>query len=53
MEIFTLSLCLLAHRSPALPLPTPYSPFPIHLSFEISSKYLMNILTPPAVWPQS
>ena len=35
--------------------PTPHSPFPIphYLSFEISSKYLMNILIPPEVWPQS
>ena len=34
---------------------TPYSPspLPLYLSLEISSKYLTNILTPPAVWPQS
>ena len=36
-----------------LTLPTPHSPLPLYLSLEISSKYLTNILTPPAVWPQS
>jgi hypothetical protein len=35
------------------PFPTPYSLLPLYLSFEISSKYLTNILTPPAAWPQS
>lgn len=30
-------------------LQTPHSPFPLHFSFEISSKYFTNIFIPPEV----
>src|SRR5262245_35369333 len=46
MEIFTLSLCLLAHRSPALPFPRSLAlPLPIpHFLFDVTSSQLINAI---------